>query len=184
MKSQGCLWDERCSKHLESLEKTVFFLNGRGLYSLGGGNPNGCCAGSEFGRAGSAECRSGHTRGHCAHYCITLLYYCTIIDILSLLHTCTIGLYCSLLQAKHFIILSYYCTLLQFIDFIALQCTIPHLHICIVVHTTKGVVLLDSMYYCWVVQGWFEGVGVLGEILTDSRGRGRGMHQGPTSYTF
>ena len=84
----------------------------------------------------------------------------------------------------HFIVQSYYCTLLQFIDFIALQCTIPHLHICIVVHTAKGVVLLDSMYYCWVVQGWFEGVGVLGEILTDSRGRGRGIHQGPTSSTF
>ena len=156
----------------------------RGLYSLGGGNPNGCCAGSEFGRAGSV---GQDTRGHCAvctllYYSIVLLYDCTIV--LALLHTCTIGLYCSLLQAMHFIVQSYYCTLLQFIDFIVLQCTIPQLHFCTVVHTAKGVVLLDSMYYCWVVQGWFEGVRVLGEILTDSRGRGRGIHQGPNSSTF
>ena len=116
MKSQGCLWDERCSKHLESLEKTVFFLNGRGLYSLGGGNPNGCCAGSEFGRAGSAECRSGHTRGHCAHYCITLLYYCTIV-LLTYFHFCTLALldsiapYCRLSTLLYCLTIALYCSL-------------------------------------------------------------------------
>ena len=121
----------------------------------------------------------------CAHYCITQLYYCTIV--LLYLHSCTLALLDSIAPYCRLCTLLYSLTialLLQFIDFIALQCTIPQLHFCTVVHTAKGVVLLDSMYYCWVVQGWFEGVGVLGEILTDSRGRGRGIHQGPTSSTF
>ena len=129
----------------------------RGLYSLGGGNPNGCCAGSEFGRAGSV---GQDTRGHCAvctllYYSIVLLYDCTIV--IALLHTCTIGLYCSLLQAMHFIVQSYYCPLLQFIDFIVLQCTIPQLHFCTVVHTARG-------SYYWIpctIAGWYR-VGLRG----------------------
>ena len=112
MKGKGCLWDERCSKHLESLERLVFFLHGRGLYSLGGGNPNGCCAGSEFGRAGSVECSSGHTRTLCSVHTIVLLN-CTIVR----LYYCT----CTLAHL-------HYWTLLLLIAGYALYCTVLLLH--------------------------------------------------------
>merc|ERR550517_634558 len=53
------------------------------------------------------RCYSAPANYRVVHLVILLLYDCTIV--LALLHTCTIGLYCSLLQAMHFIVQSYYC---------------------------------------------------------------------------
>ena len=76
MKGKGCLWDERCSKHLESLERLFFFYMGEVYIALVGEILTGAARGASLEGLG-VQSVGQDTHEDTVHTIV--LHYCTIV---------------------------------------------------------------------------------------------------------